>query len=440
MEAPTPTPMQQGHDDGTGTEQPGAAAAPSPPPPSLPPSSRCVTPLGGVARSPAMLRRASRQQQQHLEQQPLRPMRPLQAAAPPPPPPMAELAVCGEIVGASGFSCCAGAAGRALSCEWALALEPGAQQTLLRGTARGRTHASAPALGSQDGISSDCGGGCDAAVFEHPLAFVLGLRSRSGWPGLAFKVYAHSALGDREHFAGYGLLRLPAAPGAHAAVECPVWAPVQARRPRAQALRAALAGAPAPLLADEGFVADQGKRFELGQALHTQGVGRLRLRLHVALRHGERLAAAGGGGGSGGGPFAGAKARGAGAVKARGWGPAAARAFGGDQGGGGGGYGGYGGEDDDEEEEEEQISEGLRLVREGRAARMLAGRSAPGALLGEGGGAGRPPWERPAAGAAAAAAAAPTIPNQRPADEPGFAARAQQHRRGSAPPAATAWM
>jgi hypothetical protein len=210
-------------------------------------------------------------------------------------------------------------------------------------------------------------------------------------------------------------VRLPTAPGA-AECSCPVWQPLQARDAAAQRLQGWFVGA-APQLADDAFIDGLDTRFEvrpqglcaasaagaglspapaggarragltaaaggaqggrgdtaahqslshrvtsqLGQALHTCGTGgRLALRLHVLTRNMAAL------------PLVAQPAWG-GALA----GAAAAAAAAAGRGGGGGGkprgapvWGPATDEDDCGGSGDRTVSEGLRLVRAGRAGRL----------------------------------------------------------------------
>eukprot|EP00775_Hariotina_reticulata_P005580 gene5580-5818_t len=70
-------------------------------------------------------------------------------------------------------------------------------------------------------------------------------------------------------FVGYSLCTLPNSPGCHH-LSCPVWRPLEARRSFGQELTSWLTGL-SPQLVDEAFITGIEQRYEQGQHLHSQG-------------------------------------------------------------------------------------------------------------------------------------------------------------------------
>ncbi|KAF6261642.1 ciliary basal body-associated, B9 protein-domain-containing protein [Scenedesmus sp. NREL 46B-D3] len=165
----------------------------------------------------------------------------------------ADVHLIGKITGAVGFGA------EPLYCTWQLVYD---EQLwgITKGLAKGRTHACNPLLPEEGGVGG--------VVWEAPLDLALTTSSSQHWPAIVFKLFHRSLWLGRDEFVGYSLCTLPNTPGCHH-VSCPVWAAVEARRGFGQELTSWFTGL-TPLLVHERFITDLEQRYEQGQHLHTR--------------------------------------------------------------------------------------------------------------------------------------------------------------------------
>ncbi|WIA11391.1 hypothetical protein OEZ85_011509 [Tetradesmus obliquus] len=177
----------------------------------------------------------------------------------------ADIHVIGEITGAVGFGA------EPLYCTWQLVHDE-QLWAVTKGLAKGRTHASSPLLPEDGGLSG--------VVWEAPLDIALTTTSSQHWPAIVFKLFHRSIWLGRDEFVGYSLCTLPNTPGCHH-VSSPVWAAVEARSSFRQELTSWFTGL-TPQLVDESFITDLEQRYEQGQHLHTRDCSSTRASLSTA--------------------------------------------------------------------------------------------------------------------------------------------------------------